>query len=99
MVLDVEDLDAVPARGAHDLQRLGVTEAHGRKAEAVVLVGEPRDDHDEVQAGPAAQRGGEDPGDVGRPQVLVLDVDEATGSPQRLGVPAGGAAFPAGANG
>ena len=70
-----------------------MAEPHGRQAQPVVLVRVAGDDGDEVEPGLAAQRGGEDPRDVGRPQVLVLDVHEAPGPPQRLGVPAGGAAL------
>ena len=51
------------------------------------------DDGDQVQIGVVAQGVGEQLGDLGRPQVLVLQVDQAAGPPDRLAVAAGDAAF------
>ena len=90
VVLDVEDLDAVPAGLVHHRHRLGLPD-HGGTGPGVAV--RARHDRDEVQVGRAAQGRGEDPRDVGGPQVLVLHVHEPPGPAQRLDERAGDAAL------
>ena len=55
-----------------------------------------RNDGDQVQPGVAAQRVGEAPDDVGGPQILVLQVDQAVRAGDDLVVGVGDAAFAVG---
>ena len=55
-----------------------------RPGEAAVAIRDPRDHHDHVELGVVSQRLHVEVGDLGRPQVLVLDVDQPAGPPERL---------------
>ncbi len=95
-VLDVDDVHPVPAGPVDDRQGLRMTVVHGGQAQPALLVGEARDHRDQLQPGLAPQRVGEHLGHLRRPQVLVLDVDQAPGPAQGLGVPSGRAALTVG---
>ena len=90
---DVEHLHPVAAGLVHHRQRVIVPDRAPLEVGALRHVGIPRDDRDDVQARQAPQRGGEEPRDVDRPQVLVLEVDKALCPVEGLGIAAGDAAL------
>ena len=71
------------------------TELLGHAGEWCGLVGHVWQHRDHVQLGTAAEGVGEGRGDLGRPQVLVLDVDESFGPLECLRVAPGDAALAA----
>src|SRR5206468_3354130 len=70
-----------------DVDRL-LAPQQARQRGLALLVGPPRDDRDQVQLRVGPQRRGEESGDAGRPEVLVLDVDQPVGAAEHL--PVGG---------
>ena len=59
-----------------------------------VLVGKSGNHHDHVESGLLLESATEGSGDVGRPEVLILDVDQASGASKCLRVGAGDAPLP-----
>ncbi len=88
-VLDPADSDPVTVRRAHQGQRPGATDEVGRQGEPAVLVGVVRDHGYHAQVGLLAQRRREGLGDLGGPQLLVLEVDQVTRPGEGLGVSTG----------
>ncbi len=93
MVLDVEQVYPIrggaPARIDSEL----APDQSRRPAEAALEIEIPWDDGDQMQILICGQRVDEQVGDLLRPQVLVLEVDQPPGLPDRLGVAAGDGAF------
>jgi hypothetical protein len=99
VVFEVVDRYPVASRPAYEVDRLLVADELGGLGEAATPLGEPRYERDEPQVRLAAQGLGEGLGDGRRPQVLVLDVDEAAGPPERLAIGAGDAPLTVGCEG
>jgi hypothetical protein len=93
LVLEVVDGDPVAAGRLQQVERGLLADPVWWAGQAPVLVGIAGDDRDQPQPGRAAQRVGQGLGDLLRPQVLVLDIDEPAGPPQGLEVGAGDAAL------
>ena len=64
-----------------------------RTDETTVGVGETREHNNDAQVPVLAQRIGQRAGRIGRPEVLILDVDQPPGSSERLEVGAGDASL------
>jgi hypothetical protein len=93
MVLDVVDVHPIgPGTSAH-VESLLASDQVGAQRQPAVDIRVARNDGDQVQAGVFAQGVGEQLGDLRRPQVLVLQVDQAARPPDRLAVAARDAAF------
>ena len=95
-VLDVEHVYAVVGGLAAGVDGLEPADLVGRQRQAAVDVGVTRHDHDQVQRWGGPQRVRDQPGDVRRPHVLVLEVDQPSGPAERLREAAGHGAFAAG---
>jgi hypothetical protein len=93
VVLDVEGVHPITAGAPAHLQRLGPTDVVGCPGQPPVHVGIARHDHDQMQVGPVGERAGEQVGHLTGPQVLVLQIDQPPGAPDRLGVAAGDRTF------
>ena len=91
--LEVVDGDAVsPGSVERFLDALAAVDA-GSSGDAAGRFGEAGDDDDEQEIGLATQRFAEHAGGVERPEVLVFEVNQSAGAPERLDVGAGDAAF------
>ncbi len=99
VVLQAVHRDPVASGAAQLGQRVDPPDQVHGQGERPVLVREGGDDADHPQPRTAAQRLGEAGHHTGRPQVLVLQVDERPGPSQRLEVAAGDAALAVGGEG
>ena len=86
VVLQVEHAHPVAPGVADGVERVLPSDEVRRARDRAALVRVARDDGDQVQLGGASQRLGEQLGDLGGPQVLVLEVDEPGRPAQRLAV-------------
>ncbi len=91
-VFDVIDAEALATRGAADLD-CSLMADQARPAGRPLPVGEAGHDRDHMQFGIRLHRAGEQLGDERRPQVLILDVDQAPCAGKCLPVGVRDAAF------
>jgi len=85
-VLQVVHAHAIPPCGAHHRQGLLLPDAVQRPRQRAVPVGVPGHHRDQPQLGRTPEGVGEEPRNLLRPQVLILDVDQGPGPRQRLHV-------------